>query len=269
MKTTFRISIMLGMLLFIPCLFSSGQVSVTPDNTPPHPSSMLEVKSTDRGILIPRMTKAQRLSIVSPANGLMIYQIWSGDVNGDGFYYYNGTTWTRIGEHSGHYIGEPYAGGIVLWLDETGKHGLICSVADLSISQVWSNINNVLIGSTAQSAWAGLGNTMAIVNQSQHVSSAAQLCLNYVNVDNGTGTFNDWYLPSIGEARHLTNNIYQVQKALETDGNPTTTPISDGLYWTSNEDDTTHAWVFKWSQQYPDSFRVKSATHYVRAVRAF
>jgi hypothetical protein len=74
MSTIFKKVIMLGMLLLIPGLYSFGQVSITKDNSLPHPSAMLEVKDTARGILAPRMTRAQRIAIVSPANGLLVYQ---------------------------------------------------------------------------------------------------------------------------------------------------------------------------------------------------
>lgn len=262
-------AIMLGMLLFIPCLFTFGQVSITPDNTPPHPSSMLEVKSTERGMLIPRMTQAQRLDIENPAPGLMVYQFCCGDANGDGFYYFDGTVWERNGVHTGLYVGKPHAGGIIFWLDETGKHGLICSMVDLSTSHVWSNVDNVLIGPTAQSDWNGNGNSLAIVNQQNHTSSAAKLCLDYVNADYGTGVYSDWYLMTTGEARHLTNNIYQVQKALELDTNPATTPISNETYWTSNEVTADSARVCGFVADYDQNGILKSEPLFVRAVRAF
>jgi hypothetical protein len=58
----------------------------------PHSSALLDVSSTSKGLLIPRMTYAQRNAIVSPANGLLIYQT-DGGVQGAGFYYYNGSAW--------------------------------------------------------------------------------------------------------------------------------------------------------------------------------
>lgn len=50
----------------------------------PSASSLLDVSSTDKGVLLPRMTQAQRDSIVTPAAGLLIYQT----DNTPGFYYY-------------------------------------------------------------------------------------------------------------------------------------------------------------------------------------
>jgi len=60
--------------------------------TTPNSSSLLEVKSATKGILIPRMTKTQRDAITSPATGLLIYQTDKTP----GFYYYNGTAWTAV-----------------------------------------------------------------------------------------------------------------------------------------------------------------------------
>lgn len=59
----------------------------------PDPSAILEMRSTEQGVLVPRMLEGQRLSILSPAEGLLVYQR-NGLV---GFYYYNGIGWDTIG----------------------------------------------------------------------------------------------------------------------------------------------------------------------------
>src|ERR1043166_4770665 len=69
---------------------SNGSAGI--GTTTPDASSILEMKSTTQGILIPRMTQAQRNAIPSPATGLMIYQT----NNTPGFYYYSGTAWTAV-----------------------------------------------------------------------------------------------------------------------------------------------------------------------------
>ena len=53
---------------------------------------MLDVKSTSKGLLVPRMTNAQKLSITSPANGLLIYQ--TDDTVG--FWFFNQTDWLPL-----------------------------------------------------------------------------------------------------------------------------------------------------------------------------
>ncbi|MBK7172754.1 MAG: hypothetical protein IPH84_05885 [Bacteroidales bacterium] len=55
-------------------------------------SAMLDVKSTNKGMLVPRMTSAQRTAIAGPATGLLVYQ--SDGVGG--FYFYNGTSWVSL-----------------------------------------------------------------------------------------------------------------------------------------------------------------------------
>jgi hypothetical protein len=88
----------LMMLIFI-SENSSGQTNKFPSSgaagigtTTPNSSSLLEIKSTTKGLLIPRMTQAQRNAITSPAKGLLIYQT----DNTHGFYYYDGTAWKAI-----------------------------------------------------------------------------------------------------------------------------------------------------------------------------
>lgn len=50
----------------------NGSVGI--GTTTPHASAALEVQSTDKGVLIPRMTEAQRNSIDNPERGLLAYQ---------------------------------------------------------------------------------------------------------------------------------------------------------------------------------------------------
>ena len=62
----------------------------------PDPSALLEISSTNRGLLTPRMTAAQRSSIANPATGLMVFQ-----TDGNAGLYYNAGTaaspnWLRL-----------------------------------------------------------------------------------------------------------------------------------------------------------------------------
>jgi hypothetical protein len=67
-------------------------VSITTDNSSADTSAMLDIKSTTKGLLIPRMTASQRSAIVTPATGLMVFQTDAG-TQGAGYYFYNGTNW--------------------------------------------------------------------------------------------------------------------------------------------------------------------------------
>lgn len=58
----------------------------------PSASAALEISSNTKGLLIPRMTSAQRLAIPAPANGLMVY-----DLSTSSTWYYNGSAWASLG----------------------------------------------------------------------------------------------------------------------------------------------------------------------------
>ena len=71
----------------------SAQVSVSVDSSSPDPSAMLDVKSADKGLLIPRMTTTQRTGIANPADGLLVY-----DLSTQTFWYYKNTVWVNLGD---------------------------------------------------------------------------------------------------------------------------------------------------------------------------
>lgn len=70
----------------------SQNIGINTTGNTPNASAMLDVSSTTSGLLLPRMTKAQRDAIASPATGLLIYQT----DNVPGFYYYNGSQWVSL-----------------------------------------------------------------------------------------------------------------------------------------------------------------------------
>jgi hypothetical protein len=65
--------------------------------TTPQASAELDVTSTTKGLLPPRMTQTQRNNISSPAAGLMVYQ----SDGTSGLYYYNGSAWVYINNSTG------------------------------------------------------------------------------------------------------------------------------------------------------------------------
>lgn len=76
-------------LALIPVL-AFAQVGI---GTPtPAPSSALDVTSTTKGFLPPRLTAAQRVAILNPAAGLLVYQTDATS----GLYFFNGSQWLFI-----------------------------------------------------------------------------------------------------------------------------------------------------------------------------
>src|SRR3972149_691432 len=60
-----------------------AQDNVGIGTTTPDASAILEMLSNNKGVLVPRMTTVDRLAIVTPANGLLVY-----DTNFDCFFYF-------------------------------------------------------------------------------------------------------------------------------------------------------------------------------------
>ena len=70
-------------------LSQTGSVGI--GTTTPHSSAALDVQSTEKGMLVPRMTTAQRTSISNAATGLLVFDNTSGT-----FWFYNGSAWTEL-----------------------------------------------------------------------------------------------------------------------------------------------------------------------------
>jgi uncharacterized protein (TIGR02145 family) len=81
-------SILLSAAVMLLLSVTLAQVAVNSDGSSPDGSAMLEVKSTDKGFLPPRMTTTQRDAIGSPAEGLMIYNTDDGSLQ-----FWDGTWW--------------------------------------------------------------------------------------------------------------------------------------------------------------------------------
>jgi len=90
MKTT---KILLLTILISLGLNIMAQVAINNDGSAPDGSAMLDVKSTTKGMLIPRMSQAEITLIANPANGLTVY-----NTSDERFYFYaNGADeWKEI-----------------------------------------------------------------------------------------------------------------------------------------------------------------------------
>ncbi len=78
-------------LLLLLSFSASSQVAINSNNDAPDNSAMLHVSSTTKGMLIPRMTSAQRTAIANAATGLLVF-----DINTNSFWFYNGSSWDAL-----------------------------------------------------------------------------------------------------------------------------------------------------------------------------
>lgn len=106
------------------------------------------------------------------------------------------------------------AGGWVFFCDIEGEYEgwtyLEGAPGDLSTPMAWSNITNVLVG-TSRDIGSGEANTAAIIAQEGHTSSAAYACTQY-----GYPDFTDWFLPSIDELEAFVANNADFAESVES-----------------------------------------------------
>ncbi|QBO59376.1 hypothetical protein NBC122_02572 [Chryseobacterium salivictor] len=67
----------------------TGSVGINTDQ--PDQSAVLDIRSTTKGLLIPRVTSSERENIARPANGLLVY-----DIGSNSFWLYKNSLWTEI-----------------------------------------------------------------------------------------------------------------------------------------------------------------------------
>lgn len=93
----YRKTLLVGFLVLTNHLLLIAQVGI--GTTSPDPSSMLDISSTDAGILVPRMSELQKDAILDPKKGLLIFQ--NDEI--EGFWFYNGLVWTPI-DNKGEFV---------------------------------------------------------------------------------------------------------------------------------------------------------------------
>ncbi len=82
--------------LFILSTYQLSAQNIGIGTNTPDASALLDVTSTTKGILVPRMATAQRTAIASPLKGLLVF-----DNNTNSFWFYNGSAWTELSASSG------------------------------------------------------------------------------------------------------------------------------------------------------------------------
>lgn len=249
-----KLTLLSVMLLTLNTIIFAQGVGINTSGAAADTSAMLDVSSTTKGFLPPRMTEAERTAISSPATGLLVFQTDGTS----GLYYYNGSAW-EVFVTGKHYIGESYGGGKVFWVDATGQHGLIAAPSDQSTGIQWYNGTNRVTNATGDGVGAGEMNTAIIIamqtNDNTAGSFAAKLCADLV-ITSGGVDYGDWYLPS----KYELNLMYNQRVTIGG--------FAGVAYWSSAEGDTNYAWAqyFASGHQYSSH---KYYTYYVRAVRAF
>ena len=133
----------------------------------PNASSKLDVVSTSKGVLIPRMSHTQMTAITSPATGLQVYNTTQNCI-----YTYNGSAWTTEKKYLGQFVNA----GVTVQLDNikvriptSGNESIQLATVSGTIYISGSSVNNYYTGSAGSTGASSVQS--AYVRQSDAFST--------------------------------------------------------------------------------------------------
>ena len=262
--------IIISSMLLINAQICAQNVGISPDGSAPDNSAMLDIKSTSGGLLIPRMTTAQRDAISNPAQSLLIFnttiKCYEGYVDGQ---------WRSIycepcsGVSTVSYDGVTYntvSIGDQCWLKEnlrTTKYNDGTSISNVTNSSTWTSTtsgayccySNNTSNCTTYGAlynWYAV-NTGKLCPSGWHVPSDDEwtTLVNYLGGDGGklkeTGTTH-WQSPNTGATNSSGFTALPGGYRLSSTGFFTFLGLI-GYWWSSTEYDGSSAWIrsLSWS----------------------
>jgi hypothetical protein len=236
MKRLKQVTVVLVCLLsFNICI---GQVGI--GTTTPDPSAQLEVNSSTKGFLPPRMTDSQKNFMDNPAAGLIVYCTDCGP--GGQMQMFNGTVWTDMigGSTVGGpaAIGDKRAGGIVFWVDPTDNtHGLVSAFSDYIGTEVWGcyptdlpNVPNV--------PWNGASTVGLGAEIGDGESNTAKMLIDCPTSPAALAARSlgpEWFLPSILALGEMYSNRVTLEAVAGFNAFVSSGGINNSKYWSSSE----------------------------------
>lgn len=127
-------------ILFLMVLFLSfnrnlvAQISINADNSTPDPSAMLDVKSTTKGALLPRMTQEQILAVQYPADGLIVFCTTDSKL----YVYYTAVSQWKEVPYGVGVLGQPFPCGITITINHMAG-----TVAPVSKTVTYTTVNGI------------------------------------------------------------------------------------------------------------------------------
>ncbi len=198
------------LIVMIPSCAIIAQVGINTDGTSPDATAMLDVKSTDKGLLMPRLTQAQIAAIVNPADGLQVYNSDYGKIY---VFVTTDNEWKEIAYGAGT-ITPPWICGTSTITDSDGNIyntvliGTQCWMKEnLATTKYNNSIDIPLV--TDGSAWAALTTpAYCWYNNDQATYAATYGALyNWYTVNTGNLCPTGWHIPNNDEWQVLTDFI--------------------------------------------------------------
>lgn len=176
---------------------AAQSLAINTDGSSANASALLDVKSTQKGVLIPRMSRTERNAIASPAAGLLIYQTGPDSI---GYHYYDGTRWSTVLSNSNSDLLAWRTGGNTGTIDGSHYIGttdnipLNFRVNNQKAGRIDQVSGNSFFGYQAANAnTAGAGNTAMgyqslLANQSGNNNTAVGYLASRDNISGGQNT---------------------------------------------------------------------------------
>jgi len=198
------------------CAFAQG-MSVNTTGTAADASAMLDVASSTKGMLVPRMTTAQRTGISSPAKGLLVY-----DSTLASFYYNSGTSslpvWTAVGGMTtGTYTGEILYWNGTAWVGiGTGSSGQFLTLSGSTPTWVTLPFYTITAssGSNGTVSPAGVTEVSAGSTQVYSITPSTGYAVSSVTVDGSSMGAVSTYTFSAVAASHTISATFAVSLAI-------------------------------------------------------
>jgi uncharacterized protein (TIGR02145 family) len=187
----------------------------------------------------------EELSGLSPNT---VYYVRAYATNATGTNYGN-----EIIFNSGYTLGTQYAGGLVFYNDGNG-HGIVCADNDQSLHASWGCYSWVINGTSADLG-TGAANTAAIVAKCFDPGTPAKICNDLI-----MNSFDDWYLPSLGELAFMYKYLYM---------NGLGNFEEESYYWSSSEFNSNDAWFYIFGHSGVTDDGGKGRDYRVRAARTY
>jgi hypothetical protein len=288
---------LLGCIMMFLNLSFKAQVAINSDSSNPDSSAMLDVKSSNKGMLVPRMTTNQRTSINGPAVGLLVY-----DTDAKSFWFF-GTTWQDLSSSEKlldadsdtkvqveespdeDIIRFDVNGTEAMQISSSGHVGIGTTSPDTTLHVVGTikmtdgteGLGKVLASdSDGVSSWVDANDGLPVPDTTLAIPIRFQGSYIYVHPDdNGVGIdwvtaqkscinlsdfgFNDWYLPNRLELDAMHKQSYLITGLSTT---------SSDKYWSISEFDVNNAYTQRLDYGGPDpDDKTDAKGHNCRCIR--
>ncbi len=223
-----KTTLFLALTLLLSSATNFAQIAINNDGSAPDASAMLDVQSTTKGLLLPRLTG---YAISSPAAGLVIYNTQAETIQ-----FFNGNTWENLTEGN---CGDPYYDTVNTKYYETTLIGDQCWMAENLTSIKYNDGTNIPLV-TDNTAWETLTTPgyCWYNNDSTTYGIAYGALYNWHSVDTGILCPSGWHIPTDVEWTILEN--YLIANGYNYDGTTTGNNIAksmaSGFNWNSSSD---------------------------------